>query len=48
MPSVSKATLPYMIDLELCSACGGPMQLGVVLVFVFYCLFSVLLWRFNK
>ena len=33
MPSVFKATVPsYMIDLELCSACGGQLQLGVVLV----------------
>ena len=32
MLSVFKTTVPYMVDLELCSACGSPLQLGVVLV----------------
>ena len=33
MPSVFKITVPYiMIDLELRSACGSPLQIGVVLV----------------
>ena len=32
MPNVFKTTVPYMIELELYSACCGPLQLGVVLV----------------
>ena len=32
MPCVFKTAWSYMIDLKLCSACGGLLQLGVVLV----------------
>ena len=39
MPSVFKTTVPYMIELKLHSACGGPLQLGVVLVFLLSILF---------
>ena len=36
MPSVFKTTVPYMIDLELHSACGGPLQLCIVLVYILF------------
>ena len=41
MPSVFKTTLPYMNDLQLYTACGGPLQLGVVLVVSYFWLYQL-------